>query len=116
MPDPKVYAFSPAQALPARHGGDVTPWGFDQLSGNIPRVVDVVGLRAGLGSESLSSSNVLKRHLHPALKEIGYINEIPGTDKAGSHAFQRFRNTFLKNHSSCPPGLYKYWARGDGDE
>jgi integrase len=57
----------------------------------------------------LSSSNISKRHLHPALKELGYINEVTGADKAGSHAFRRFRNTFLKNHSSCPPGLYKYW-------
>jgi integrase len=57
----------------------------------------------------LSSSNILKRHLHPALKELGYINQITGTCKAGSHAFRRFRNTFLKNHSSCPRGLYKFW-------
>jgi integrase len=57
----------------------------------------------------LSSSNILRRHLHPALKELGYLNQITGTCKAGSHAFRRFRNTFLKNHSSCPRGLYKYW-------
>jgi integrase len=57
----------------------------------------------------LSSSNVVKRHLHPALKELGYINQITGTDKAGTHAFRRFRNTYLKNYTSCPEGLYKYW-------
>jgi len=57
----------------------------------------------------LSSSNIVKRHLHPALKELGYINPITGTAKAGTHAFRRFRNTYLKNHTACPSGLYKYW-------
>lgn len=55
------------------------------------------------------SSSIVKRHLHPALKELGYINQITGADKAGTHAFRRFRNTYLKNHTACPPGLYKYW-------
>src|ERR1700726_2354922 len=40
----------------------------------------------------LSSSNVVRRHLHPALKKLGYINPRIGTHKAGSHAFRRFRN------------------------
>lgn len=57
----------------------------------------------------LSSSNILKRHLHPALKELGYVNEAKGTHKAGSHAFRRFRNTYLKNVAGCPSGLLKYW-------
>jgi integrase len=57
----------------------------------------------------LSSSNILKRHLHPALKALGYINETTETHKAGSHAFRRFRNTYLKNFTACPPGLYKFW-------
>jgi integrase len=57
----------------------------------------------------LSSSNILRRHLHPALKALGYINETTDTHKAGSHAFRRFRNTFLKNFTACPPGLYKFW-------
>lgn len=57
----------------------------------------------------LSSSNVVKRHLHPALKALGYNNPITGTTKAGTHAFRRFRNTYLKNHTACPSGLYKYW-------
>jgi integrase len=47
----------------------------------------------------LSSSNIVKRHLHPALKNLGYINPITGTAKAGIHAFRRFRNTYLKNHT-----------------
>jgi integrase len=57
----------------------------------------------------LSSSNILKRHLHAALKALGYINENTDTHKAGSHGFRRFRNTYLKNFTACPPGLYKFW-------
>ena len=57
----------------------------------------------------LSSSNVLKRHLHPALKQLGYRNPFTGTHKAGNHAFRRFGNTFLRNHTDCPEGLYKFW-------
>jgi integrase len=37
----------------------------------------------------LSQSNILRRHLHPALEEIGF-------EKAGAHAFRRFRNTYLR--------------------
>ncbi len=57
----------------------------------------------------LSSSNIVKRHLHPALEELGFTNPITGTAKAGTHAFRRFRNTYLKNHTACPSGLFKYW-------
>jgi integrase len=57
----------------------------------------------------LSQSNIVRRHLHPALKELGYINPYTGTHKAGNHAFRRFRNTYLRNHTNCPPGLRKYW-------
>jgi integrase len=32
-----------------------------------------------------------------------------GTHKPGNHAFRRFRNTFLRNYTDCPEGLYKYW-------
>jgi len=60
-------------------------------------------------SKPLSSSNIVKRHLHPALEKLGFINPITGTAKAGSHAFRRFRNTYLKNHTACPSGLFKYW-------
>jgi integrase len=57
----------------------------------------------------LSSSNVIRRHLHPALKQLGYVNPHTGTHRAGNHAFRRFRNTYLRNHTSCPEGLYTYW-------
>ena len=53
----------------------------------------------------LSPSNIIRRHLHPALKELGYINPHTGTHKAGNHAFRRFRNTYLRNQTECPKGL-----------
>jgi hypothetical protein len=54
--------------------------------------------------------------LHPALKELGYVNPHTGTHKAGSHAFRRFRNTYLRNHTGCPDGLYKYWLAHAGKD
>jgi integrase len=63
----------------------------------------------------LGSSNILRRHLHPALKRLGFINPFTGTNKAGNHAFRRFRNTHLRNRTGCPEGLLKFW-RGHTDE
>lgn len=63
----------------------------------------------------LSSSNIIRRHLHPALKELGYVNPCTGTHKAGNHAFRRFRNTYLRNETSCPKGLRDYWLGHTGD-
>jgi len=57
----------------------------------------------------LSSSNILRRHLHPALEKFGYVNPATGTHKAGNHAFRRFRHTYLKNRTACPSGLRQYW-------
>jgi hypothetical protein len=37
------------------------------------------------------------------------MNPHTGTHKAGNHAFRRFRNTYLRNYTECPEGLYKYW-------
>jgi integrase len=64
----------------------------------------------------LSSSNVIRRHLHPALKELNYVNPHTGTHKAGNHAFRRFRNTYLKNYTECPKGLYDYWLGHAGKD
>ena len=50
----------------------------------------------------LSQSNILRRHLHPALEEVGF-------EKAGNHAFRRFRDTFLKNRTNCPEGVLQFW-------
>lgn len=63
----------------------------------------------------ISSSNVLRRHLHPALRQLQFLNPFTGTFKAGNHAFRRFRNTFLRNHTDCPEGLQKYWMGHAGD-
>ena len=35
--------------------------------------------------------------------------------KAGSHAFRRFRNTYLKNETACPKGLRDYWLGHAGN-
>ena len=64
----------------------------------------------------LSQSDIVRRHLHKALKELGYINPYTGTHKAGNHAFRRFRDTYLRNHTSCPDGVRKFcvgWAGSD---
>jgi integrase len=63
----------------------------------------------------LGSSNIIRRHLHPALSRLGFINPFTGTSKAGNHAFRRFRNTHLRNRTDCPEGLQKFWM-GHSDE
>ena len=57
----------------------------------------------------LSPSNIIRRHLHKALKELNYVNPHTGTHKAGNHAFRRFRNTYLRNKTQCSEGLRNYW-------
>jgi hypothetical protein len=37
------------------------------------------------------------------------------THKAGNHAF-RFRNTYLRNYTACPEGLYRYWLGHAGKD
>jgi hypothetical protein len=54
-----------------------------------------------------SQPNILRRHLHPALEEVGF-------EKAGAHAFRRYRNTFLRS-TSCPLTLINYWLGWSGD-
>jgi integrase len=49
-----------------------------------------------------SQSNILRRHLHPALGEIGF-------EKAGAHSFRRYCNTFLRNHTNCPESVLNFW-------
>jgi hypothetical protein len=63
----------------------------------------------------LSLTNILRRHLHQALKKLGYINPNTGDHQAGSHAFRRFRNTYLKNETACPKGLRDYWLGHAGN-
>ena len=64
----------------------------------------------------LSQSNIIRRHLHQALKELKYINPFTGTYKAGNHAFRRFRNTYLRNYTNCPEGIYKFWMGHAGKD
>ena len=73
-------------------------------------------LFASRNGKPLGSSNVIRRHLHPALKELNYVNPHTGTHKAGNHAFRRFRNTYLKNYTDCPKGLYDYWLGHAGKD
>lgn len=47
---------------------------------------------------------------------LGYINPYTGTHKAGNHAFRRFRNTYLRNHTSCPDGVRKFWLGWAGSD
>ena len=63
----------------------------------------------------LSSSCVLRRHLHPVLKQLGYVNPSTGDHKAGSHAFRRYRNTYLRNYAQCPEGLRDFWMGHAGE-
>jgi len=64
----------------------------------------------------VSPTNIIRRHLHKALKELKYVNPFTGTHKAGNHAFRRFRNTYLRNYTECPEGLYKYWMGHAGKD
>lgn len=59
----------------------------------------------------LHQSDILRRVLHPILAKLGQ-------PKCGVHAFRRFRNTYLHNYTSTPPGVYRFWmghASADGD-
>jgi integrase len=63
----------------------------------------------------LSPTNIIRRHLHAALKQLNYVNPFKGTHKAGNHAFRRFRNTYLRNKTECPEGLRNYWMAHAGN-
>jgi len=55
-----------------------------------------------------SQSNILRRHLHPALEEVGF-------QKAGAHSFRRYRNPFLRNLTDCSESVRDFWL-GWGSE
>jgi integrase len=57
----------------------------------------------------LGQSNILRRGLHPVLAKLGIR-------KCGFHAFRRFRNTYLRNYTSCPNGLRKFWLGWSGED
>jgi hypothetical protein len=57
-----------------------------------------------------SVKSIFTRRLPLALNGLNYTNPHTGTHKAGNHAFlRRFRNTYPRNYTECPEGLYKYW-------
>jgi integrase len=58
---------------------------------------------------ALNASCILRNHLHPALKQLGYINPYTHDHKAGTPAFRRFRRAYLMNRTCCPQGLQKFW-------
>lgn len=55
------------------------------------------------------ASSYVLRHLHKALKELGWVNEQNGKTTAGEHAFRRSRDTYLLNKAGCPNGIVKFW-------
>jgi integrase len=104
-------------SLTRRHGSSEihdylkTPNGETEvdLSENVAKLlVEFVGDRkSGLlfrtrSGKPLSQSNILRRHLHPALEEVGF-------EKAGAHSFRRFRNIYLRNFTSCPESVRNFW-------
>lgn len=68
---------------------------------------DFIGTRQGLlfptrTGKPMSDSNFRNRFLYRRLEALGQ-------PKAGAHAFRRFRNTYLRNKTTCPDGLLKFW-------
>jgi len=57
----------------------------------------------------LGQSNILRRSLHPVLERLGI-------KQCGFHAFRRFRNTYLRNYTSCSNGLRNFWLGWSGKD
>ena len=38
-----------------------------------------------------------------------------GRTTTGAHAFRRFRDTYLKNYTSTPPGIINFWLGWAGE-
>ena len=64
----------------------------------------------------LQQSNILRRWLHPVLKQLNWKDPESGCTTTGSHAFRRFRNTYLRNFTSTPPSLVKFWLGHAGQD
>jgi integrase len=66
--------------------------------------------------KQLWQSNILRRGLHPILKKLNWKDEELGVSQAGSHAFRRFRNTYLRNYTATPDGVRAFWmGHAEGD-
>jgi integrase len=55
------------------------------------------------------------RKLNLALKTAGHFNKRTGREYAGLQAFRRARETFLRNETACPDGVYKFWMGFPGE-
>jgi integrase len=64
------------------------------------------GTRTG---KPIGPEAIYRYHLHPALKELGFVNEIKGNHQAGMHIFRRFRETHLGKCEGLPRGIRLYW-------
>lgn len=64
---------------------------------------------ASRNGRPLHQSSVLRRKLHPVLAKLGQ-------PKCGAHAFRRFRNTYLRNYTSTPPGVLQFWMGHAGED
>jgi len=63
----------------------------------------------------LGQSNILRRWLHPILKQLKWKHLESGRTTTGAHAFRRFRDTYLKNYTSTPPGIINFWLGWAGE-
>ncbi len=61
-------------------------------------------------SPTAPQSRLSRKHgvRHPVLKKLAQ-------PKCGIHAFRRFRNTYLRNKTLTPPGIYKFWMGHAGE-
>jgi len=84
-----------------------------------PRVAAIVktyakGRTSGLlfctrTGKPIGTEAIYRGHLHPALKELGFVNEIKGNHQAGMHIFRRFRETHLGKCEGLPRGIRLFW-------
>jgi len=87
---------------------------IDLHSSVVKTLKEFIGLRtsgflfSSRNGKPLSDSNILNRHLHPSLKELGWSDPKTRDGTAGNHAFRRFRNTFLRK-SHVPDDLIQFW-------
>lgn len=70
----------------------------------------------GRWADRPASYDIALRHLHLALKELGYENDYDQSALAGTHVFRRYRITYLKNFTSCKDGVRKFWLGHAADD
>src|SRR5207245_5976385 len=70
---------------------------------------------SAMGSR-LRSPTLLRRHLHPALKELGYVNPYAGTHKAGTRLVERWLSAFNTLHTNAAASVPRSEERRVGKE